>query len=134
MVKNLTDIIYKYENSEFNWKNFDCCIFTVNVVEEYAGRNLPLWRDVISYTSFRGAMKALQKLGCKELKDLPEIILDTPKKPISEVKVGEPVYYVNEEGEGILGICNGAQAYFLAKGEGLVTRKIENCLYCWSID
>jgi len=132
--KNLTSIIYKYKDLKFNWKDFDCCIFTVNVVEEYTGCPLPLWREVIDYTNFRGAMKALRKLGCKDLKNLPDIILDTPKKPISEVKLGEPVYYINEEGEGILGVCNGAQAYFLKRNDGLVTRKIENCLYCWSID
>jgi len=133
-MNNLTDIIYKYKDSKFSWKNFDCCIFTVNVIQEYTNRNLPYWEDAIGYTTYSGAMKALKNLGCKTLVELPEIILGTPKKPISEVKLGEPVYYINEEGEGILGICNGAQAYFIAKGDGLVTRKIEDCLYCWSID
>jgi len=79
-------------------------------------------------------MKVLKKLGCKELVDLPSIILDTPRKSITEVKLGEPVYFINEDGEGILGICNGAQAYFLKKDKGLATKKIENCLYCWSIN
>lgn len=134
MAKNLTDIIYKYENSKFNWNNLDCCIFTVSIIEEYTGKELPYWRDVINYSSFKGAMKALKELGCETLVDLPEVILGGPQKPISEVKLGEPVYYINEEGEGILGICNGAQAYFLKKDNGLVTRRIEDCLYCWSID
>lgn len=80
-------------------------------------------------------MKALRsEFKVKKLKDLPELILKTPRLPISEVKLGYPVYYVNEEGEGVLGICNGAQAYFLRKGDGLVTKRVEECLYCWSIN
>jgi hypothetical protein len=134
VTKNLTNIIYKYKDSKFNWKDFDCCIFTVSVVEEYTNRTLPYWREVITYTSYIEAMKALKKLGCKDLIDLPSIILETDRKPISDVKLGEPVYYKNEEEKGILGVCNGAQAYFLSKDKGLTTRKIEDCLYCWSID
>jgi len=66
--------------------------------------------------------------------DVPGIFLGVSKKDISEVKLGEPVYYIKECGEGILGICNGAQAYFLSKDDGLITRKIEDCIYCWSIN
>lgn len=76
----------------------------------------------------------MKKLGCNTLEDLPEIILGKPKLPISEAKRGYPVYYINEEGQGILGVCNGSRAYFLQVGGGLTPRKIEDCLYCWSID
>ena len=79
-------------------------------------------------------MKALNKLNCNSIIDLPSIILNTPKKDISSVKTGEPVYYVNEDDTGILGVCNGVRAYFLQKDGGLTTRPIEDCIYCWSID
>lgn len=132
--KDLSKIIYQYKNTQFSWESFDCCIFTAKVVEEYSGKDLPKWKEVISYNNYKGAMKALRKLGCKEILDLPSIILDTPRKDISEVKRGEPVYYVNEKGQGILGVCNGMRAYFLQQGGGLTARKVEECLYCWSID
>ena len=133
-VKTLTDIIYQYKDQEFSWEEFDCCIFTAKVVEEFTGKNLPLWKNVINYKNKAGALRALKKLGCKDIVDLPGIILETSKKDISEVKLGEPVYYVNEEGVGILGVCNGVRAYFLQMGGGLTARDIKDCKYCWSID
>ena len=133
-MNTLTDIIYKYKDTKFSWQGIDCCIFTVKVVEEFTNRTLPFWRDVIQYTNYEGAMKALNKLDCKDLVDLPSIILNTPKKNISQVKHGEPVYYINQNGIGILGICNGVRAYFLQKNGGLTTRPINDCEYCWSID
>lgn len=130
----MTDIIYQYEDIQFSWEGVDCCKFAVEVVEEFTGRILPLWREVIQYNNYRGAMKALKKLGCKDLIDLPSIILNTPKKEIETVKLGEPVYYTNEDGIAILGICNGVRAYFLQQGGGLTTRPIKDCTYCWSIN
>jgi hypothetical protein len=41
---------------------------------------------------------------------------------------------VNEKDEGVLGVCNGARAYFLQHKEGLTARNVEDCLYCWSIE
>ena len=79
-------------------------------------------------------MKALKKIGCKKLKDLPDIILGTSKKDIEKVKLGDPVYYINEEGQGILGVCNGVRAYFLCVEGGLTARKIEECEFCWSVN
>jgi len=133
-MKNLTDIIYQYKDTEFSWGNLDCCIFTVKVVEEYKDITLPLWRDVVTYKKEKGAMKALIKLGCKSIVDLPSIILNTPKKDISQVKLGYPVYYINEDNIGILGVCNGVRTYFLQKGGGLTARNTQDCKYCWSID
>lgn len=133
-MNNLTDIIYQYKHTKFNWEALDCCIFTAKIVEEYTGKNLPYWKEVIDYKDYKGAMKALKKLNCKDLTDLPEKILGKNKKDISKVKLGEPVYYINEEGTGILGVCNGARAYFLQQEGGLTARNIEDCLYCWSID
>ena len=132
--KSLTEIIYKYKNNSFEWGEIDCCIFTASIVEEFFNIDLPYWKNVITYSSEKGAMKALKKLGCKDLIDLPEIILNTKRKPISEVKLGEPVYYINEKGRGILGICNGKRAYFLQRGGGLTARNIEECKYCWRVN
>lgn len=133
-MKSLTDIIYNYKNKKFNWGTLDCSIFVTECAAEYKGKKFPKMQEIMKYNSKIGAMKALRNLGCRSLSEAPEIILDTPKIPMSKVKVGYIVYYVNEEGEGILGICNGAQSYFLNKEGGLVTRRTEDCLYCWSID
>lgn len=132
-MKTLTEIIYKYQNTQFSWGELDCCKFTVEVVEEFTGKTFPLWREVITYGNYKDAMKALKKLGCKDLADLPGIILDKPKKDISKVKHGEPVYYINEDGAGILGVCNGVRAYFLQQNGGLTTRPVKDCIYSWSI-
>lgn len=134
MKKSLTDIIYQYKDRDFSWGELDCCVFTVRCVEEFTEKKLPKWRDVLQYRSEKDSIKALKKLGCDKLEDLPTAILGTEKKPIKEVKLGEPVYYINEEGIGVMGICNGARAYFLQKGGGLSARNVEDCTYCWSID
>lgn len=133
-MKNLTDIIYKYKEAQFSWGELDCCIFTASIVEEFTGRKLPYWKDVLNYKDYKSSVKTLKNLGCDKVEDLPSIILDTPKKDISKVKLGEPVYHIDIHGEGLLGICNGAQAYFLQEGGGLTTRPIKDCSYCWSID
>jgi hypothetical protein len=133
-LKSLTDIIYQYKDTNFSWGDLDCCIFTVKVVEEFTGRKLPFWRDVIFYNDYKGAMKALRKLNCKNLKDLPSVILGNPKKDIKDVKLGEPVLYINEDNVAILGVCNGVRAYFLQDGGGLTARPISNCECCWSIN
>lgn len=105
------------------------------VVEEYTGKKLPHWREVISYKDRKGSVKALRKLGCKNIKDLPSIILGNDIKPIEEVKLGEPVYMIREDtGEGLLGVCNGARAYFVNRPKGITVRLIEDCEFCWSID
>jgi hypothetical protein len=133
-LKDLTAIIYKYKDSSFSWGKFDCCIFTASVVEEFTGRDLPYWKDILNYTNLKESMRTLKKLKCEKLEDLPSVILNTKRKDISEVKLGEPVYYVNEDGVGILGVCNGVRAYFLQVEEGLTARPIKDCLYSWSID
>ena len=131
---NLTDIIYQYKENDFTWGQFDCCIFTVQVIEEFINNKLPHWRDVVMYKDYKGAMKALKVLGCDSLEDLPSEVLNTEKKDISKVKLGEPVYYINEDNIGILGVCNGKRAYFLQREGGLTARNVEECEYCWSID
>jgi len=131
--KNLSNIIYQYENENFSYGKFDCAIFAASIIDEYADKNLLKLKEDINYTNYRGAMKALKNLKCETLEDLFGIILNKPKKDISKVKLGEPVYYINESGEGIIGICNGVRAYFIQIGGGLTTRPITDCLYCWSI-
>lgn len=131
---SLTEIIYKYKYKKFSWGEFDCCIFTVKVVEEYTGKVLPIWRDILNYKDWRSALKMLKSIGCNKLEDLPGIILNTNKKDILEVKLGEPVFYINEDNKGILGVCNGERSYFLQKGSGLTTRNTKDCLYSWSIN
>jgi len=134
LIKNLTQIIYQYKDTSFSWGELDCCIFSIVVIEEFNNKTFPLWRDVIQYKNYKGAMKALLKLGCKKLEDLPSIILNTERKDISQVKLGDAVYYINEDNIGILGVCNGVRAYFLQQGGGLTTRPISACEYCWSVN
>jgi len=133
-MKTLTDIIYQYENNKFSWGKFDCATFSVGVLEEYRNKKVPQRENNIKYNDYKSAMKSLKNLGCKEVLDLPSVLLNTPKKDISEVKLGDIVYYINEDKIGVLGICNGVRAYFLQEGKGLTARPIEDCIYCWSTD
>lgn len=132
-MKTLTDILYKYKNTKLEYGNIDCCVFTAKVVEEYFNLDLPLWKDLLIYDNYKDAIRTLRKNGIKSVEDLPTAILGVEKKPISEVKLGEPVYAVNEEGQGVLGVCNGMRAYFLHSKVGLMAVPIETCLYAWEV-
>jgi hypothetical protein len=131
--KLLTDIIYQYKENNFKLGIFDCCIFTASVIEEYTGKDLSYWKNLVNYHDIKGANKLLKELNCNSLKDFPDLALNTSKKPISEVELGDLVYYINENGDGILGICNGQRAYFLQTNGGLTARNIEECEFCWSV-
>lgn len=135
-MKTLTDIIYQYEDMKFSYENhWHCSIFCAMVIEEYTGKKIPGWREKAKkINDWPSAKKTLHSLGGDSIKDVPSIFLGADKKKdISEVKLGEPVCYINEEGEEILGICNGQRAYFLTESEGLTARNIEDCECCWSI-
>jgi len=136
MDKNLTDIIYQYKTKKLSYPDgLDCAVFTAKILEEYHGKIIPGWREITTYTTPEGAQDTIKRLGCKEFHEVPGKILgDGKKKDISKVKLGEPVYYINENGAGILGVCNGARCYFLQNGGGITARKTEDCSYCWSID
>jgi len=133
-MKNLTNIIYQYKNQEFSYpQGLDCAVFVAKIMEEYSGKKIPNWREITTYKTYRGALKTIKKLGCKNFDEIPELMLGG-KRDISEVKLGDAVYYINEQGRGILGVCNGVRAYFLQRGGGITARNVKECLYCWSID
>ena len=134
MFKTITSIVDKYKYTTFQWGDWDSCIFVVSLLEEYNKTSFPKWREVIGYKNLKEAVSALRKLGCDKLEDLPGIILETPRKDIKDVKHGDVVYFVNEDGVGILGVCNGVRAYFLQKGGGLTARSVLSCKYAWSVN
>jgi hypothetical protein len=134
-MKNLTDIIYQYKNHSFSYpEGFDCAIFSAKVVQEFTGKDIPNIEEIITYRTYKDALKTIKDLGCKDLSEVPSVVLNKPKKDISEVKLGDIVYYINEEDRGILGVCNGCRSYFLQKGGGLTARNTKDCKYCWSTD
>jgi hypothetical protein len=132
-MKTLTDIIYQYENEEFNWKNFDCCTFSAKVVSEFTGKDITNFKEVENFKDLKGSIRWLKKMGCKDLSEAPSAFLGVKRKEISEVQLGDFVYYINEDNVGIIGVCNGKRAYFLQESGGLTARNISDCLYCWSI-
>jgi hypothetical protein len=132
--KSLTDIIQKYADSKFSWGKVDCCIFSGNVVEEFKDVYYPNWHEALTYSNRKSAVKTIKKLGGTSLADLPTAVFNTERKDISDVQHGDIVYYINEDGQGILGVCNGVRAYFLQVGGGLTARMVKDCKYCWSIN
>lgn len=134
MKKSLTDIIYQYKETEFNWETFSCATFSAKVVSEFKGIDITNFKEIENFKDYEGSLRWLEKMKCKSLEDAPSAFLNVKRKPISEVQLGDIVYFINEKNEGIFGVCNGSRAYFLQVGGGLTPRKIEDCLYCWSID
>ena len=133
MGKTLTEIIYQYRDKKFSWDNLDCCTFAANVVFEFKNLTPPDLREIENYKDLKGSLKVLKKLGCKDLSEAPSKFFNVPRKDIEEVKTGDIVYLITKNGESI-GVCNGAQSYFIHRDYGLVTFPTEQCIYCWSIN
>jgi len=133
-MRTLTDIIYEYKDTEFSWGKTDCCTFVADVAFRFKNKVPPSIKAIYDYNDYKGSLVWMKKLNCKSLEEVPSAFIGSEKKPISEVKLGDIVYYINEEEKGIMGVCNGKRAYFLQYGGGITARNIEDCLYCWSID
>lgn len=133
-MKTLTDYIYEYKETEFAWGELDCCTFTYDVVSKFKNVKLKSIKEIYDYNDYKGSLIWMKQLGCKTLDEVPTAFTGAEKKDISEVKHGDMVYFINEDGRGIMGVCNGCRAYFLQYGGGLTARPVEDCLYCWSID
>lgn len=133
-MNTLTDIIYQYKDYEFNWETFDCATFSTSVVSEFKQKDITNFKSIENFKDPKGAKRWLKKMNCKDLSDAPSAFLGVERKPISQVKLGDIVYYINENNIGVFGVCNGMRAYFLQDKKGLTTRDIQDCVYCWSID
>lgn len=133
-MKTLTDIIYKYRNQSLDYSTLDCCTFTAKIVEEYFDIDLPLWKDMLGYNNYKDALRVLKKHNINSIEELPTKILGTEKKPISEVKTGDVVYALNDNNDGVLGICNGVRAYFIQPEIGIIAVPIEKCIYAWDVN
>ena len=133
-MKTLTDIIYQYKDTKLEFGNIDCCIFTAKVIEEYFNIDLPLWKDILTYKNYKGALLVLKQHNINSIEELPTAILGTDRKPIEEAKLGDVVCTLDDEGLPVLGVCNGKRAYFIHSEYKLVAVSIEKCLYCWSIN
>lgn len=131
-MKNLTEILYKYRDVDFKYGEIDCARFTANIVEEYFGINLDKWREILTYRNEKEALKIMNENGINSIKDLPDVVLNTPKKGALQAKLGEPVY-AEQDGIGTIGICNGTRAYFLTIEKGLSAIPLDQCIYSWDI-
>ncbi len=131
---NITEILEDYKDVKFSWGTMDCCIFVGEIAEKITKKPLYKsdWKKVLTYTTAKGSIKAVKALGGKEIVDLPTQVLGVSKRDISTVKHGDIVYIIDDNGDSVLGVCNGVRAYFLAKPKGLIATPIKNCLYCWS--
>lgn len=132
MNKDLTNVIYKHREKKFQYGQFDCCIFVGEVLEEYWDIQIPKWRKFQNYSNIRSSLKTLKKLGATGIHNVLTVLLDTPRLETGTPHLGAPVYYINETGQGILGICNGVRSYFVAE-DGLTTRSTKDCKYHWRI-
>lgn len=137
MDKTITDLISEYEDANFEWGKLDCVAFAASIAYKYKNKPVPDFQKDWKYSDIKSAIRFLNNLGIDSLDELhkaPELFLGLKRKDISEVQHGDAVYYINERGNGILGICNGCRAYFLCEAGGLTARDVNDCIYCWSID
>ena len=138
----LTQILSKYKNTpSFTWGTFDCAIWAMDILEELHGtipgitKHRELTKKYPYKTKEEGKKFYKEFYDTDDLSEVPSLVLNVERKPISEVKHNDLVYwYVKNRKEGAFGFCNGKRAYFIQREGGAGPYPLYVCSYCWSIE
>ncbi|WP_435007978.1 DUF6950 family protein [Tundrisphaera lichenicola] len=117
--------IVEGRSCEFEWGAHDCVLWCANWVRKLTGNDLAAdWRG--TYGTEEEANSVLNSLGFASPADLADEHLDAI--PVLRAKRGDIVQHP----AGMLGICDGARAYFLTL-EGVTRLEFTKCLRAWKV-
>lgn len=71
-MKDLTNLIYKYEDSKFEWGVTDCCTFAADIAWNFKDKTPPKIKDIFDYKDLRGSIKWMNEIGAGALDEIPE--------------------------------------------------------------
>lgn len=103
---HLEDYFFEHLNTPFQWGKFDCVMFVAGAMKVVTGeRVIP---SELSWTSYRGAMKALRKYSDGTVKgSVAKFASDFDRiRPIS-IRLGDLCIVKNEQNEDVCSIFSG---------------------------
>lgn len=123
----LSDYLAGHREAVFAWGRMDCALFAAGAVKAMTGTD-PL-AGAGRWKSQAGAARAIRRAGFASLEQGVSSLLQ-PVEPVFAMR-GDLVM-----AEGALGICAGAQAWFLAEGDGaagLAARPMAAWSHAWRV-
>jgi len=125
----LFNFIQDSQNTPFKWGEHDCALFTANAILAMTGEDLA--NDVRGrYTTFKGSLKVLKKLGKADLGQVVSAKLGASKLALL-AKRGD-VVLVNTNSTTALGMVAGLVALVPGK-EGLEPIKMDDWIKAWTV-
>jgi hypothetical protein len=113
----------------FSWGRHDCATFAFDLRRDLTGSYdvAALWRG--RYTTARGAVRVMRRLGWQSLEAAGRDLLGEPLPSVPLAQRGDLVL----AGTGLgFGVCLGARAAGIAP-EGLVLVPLSSCAFAWRI-
>lgn len=125
----LAEAIAAARERPFRWGRHDCATFAFDLRREIAGGHdvAALWRG--RYTTARGAVRVMRRLGWPSLEAAGRALLGEPLASVHLAQRGDLV--LADSGLGF-GICLGARAAGIAPS-GLVLVPITACALAWRV-
>lgn len=127
--RRLAEAIEAARDRPFRWGRHDCAIFAFDLRREIAGVHdvAALWRG--RYTTARGAVRVMRRLGWHSLEEMGRALLGPPLASVHLAQRGDLVLATGGTG---FGVCLGAQAVGMAP-EGLASLPISACALAWRV-
>ena len=125
----LAEAIEAARDRPFRWGRHDCAIFAFDLRRDIAGGHdvAALWRG--RYTTARGAVRMMRRLGWHALEAVGRDLLGEPLPSVHLAQRGDLV--LANTGLGF-GVCLGARAAGIAP-EGLVFVPLSACRLVWRV-
>jgi hypothetical protein len=125
----LVEAIEAARGLPFSWGRHDCATFAFDLRRDLTGCYdvAALWRG--HYTTARGAVRVMRRLGWQSLEAAGRDLLGEPLPSVHLAQRGDLV--LANTGLGF-GVCLGARAAGIAP-EGLVLAPLSSCAFAWRI-
>ncbi len=127
--RHLAEAIEAARDRPFCWGRHDCAIWAFDLRRDLAGGFdvSALWRG--RYTTARGAVRVMRRLGWSSLEMAGRDLLGEPLPSVQLAQRGDLV--LANTGLGF-GVCLGARAAGIAP-EGLVLVPLSSCALAWRV-
>jgi len=127
--RRLAEAIAAARDRPFRWGRHDCATFAFDLRRDIAGGYdvAALWRG--RYTTARGAVRVMRRLGWQTLEAAGRDLLGEPLASVHLAQRGDLV--LADTGLGF-GVCLGAKAAGIAP-EGLILVPLSSCALAWRV-
>lgn len=128
----LTQWLNELHKEPFSWSSWHCCHFASSWVKYVKGVDIMADKPVVS--DFKTAKRALKAYGGDLTVAISQQLGKEPQSA-SMARVGDIVLLPaeNDEGVGLVGVCNGRVSFFLDERGGIASIPTERAQCSWAI-